>query len=187
MIEAPASTLATALEKGTPRVPRRHQTVATMRTPRRPIFLKLCGTRRMSQSGTLQDQKISFFSKRPSFRSIVDLADRSTLSDAITPTLTGGIQWLETNIIRQPNNTTMQQSPIAPQPNIMARATMQRARSTLQTHSNILRMPANLASRPTPKVNSRSNVPRRRKEPSVSAGGFYFVHFSYHRGSGGLN
>ena len=69
-------------------------------------------------------------------------------------------QWLEKNIIRLPNITRMRQNPIAPLPSNTAKAIMPRARNIPQTPSNILKWPANIASRPIPKVNSRSELTR---------------------------
>src|ERR1700728_1253320 len=68
----------------------------------------------------------------------------------------GEIQWLETSTIRQRSITRTPQNPIVRQPNIMAKATTQRAKSIQQTPSSIRRMPANTANKRIPKVSSKS-------------------------------
>ena len=69
-------------------------------------------------------------------------------------------QFFEKNIIRLPNITRMRQNPIAPLPSNTAKAIMPRARNIPQTPSNILKWPANIACRPMPKVNGRSELTR---------------------------
>ena len=70
--------------------------------------------------------------------------------------LTGEIQWLETSTIKQRSITRTPPNPIAPQPNIMAKAITQRAKSIQQTPSNIRRMLANTANKRMPRVGSKS-------------------------------
>ena len=74
----------------------------------------------------------------------------------LTPT--GGIQWLATNTIKQPNTMKMLPSPTALPRNITARAITQRAKSTQAVPSNTLKTLANIASRLTPRASSRSRL-----------------------------
>jgi cell fate regulator YaaT (PSP1 superfamily) len=89
--------------------------------------------------------------------------------------LTGEIQWLETSTIKQRSITRTPPNPIAPQPNITAKATTQRAKSIQQTPSNIRRMLANTANKRIPRVSSKSEHEARftsglyfpRREPAL--------------------
>ena len=63
---------------------------------------------------------------------------------------------------------------IAPPPNIMAKATMPRAKSNQPTPSNSLRVPVSIASRPIQKANSRSRLSHNRRTPRFSPGVFIF-------------
>ena len=71
---------------------------------------------------------------------------------------TGGIQWLATNTIKQPNTMKMLPSRTALPRNITARAITQRAKSTQAVLSNTLKTLANIASRLTPRASSRSRL-----------------------------
>ena len=71
-----------------------------------------------------------------------------------------GLTWQETNTIRQPNTTKMLPRHIVPPLNIMARATMPRAKNTPPVQSNIHRPPTSIVIRPTQRASSRNSDKR---------------------------
>jgi hypothetical protein len=78
-----------------------------------------------------------------------------------------GLKWQETNTTRQPNTTKTQPRHIVPPLNIMARATMPRARNTPPVQSNIHRPPTSIVIRPTQRVSSRNNDKEARFTPGL--------------------
>ena len=126
----------------------------------------VCDTEVEFISSPLSQDTQPFFEGTPCPRAGTNRSLRSFLS--ATEHQPGENQWLETNITKQPNTTRMRQKPTAPRPNIMAKATMQRAKNIQPAPSSIPKMLANTASKPTPRANSRSD-----KRPDFYVGPFH--------------